>query len=152
MTPTDSTARVMCGGQFVEHVTWAVSVRAALVVSGRAEPDVADGARAVALVCGQMDSQRRAFEVWKGQLSEAACDRADEQSWCSDFDEFMGDWGLPGRVRDFDVEVQVSGQVSVRVQAATGSIAEGRVSREDVQELVSGLSGLEFEVQDAEQV
>jgi hypothetical protein len=58
-------------------------------------------------------SQRRAFEVWKGQLSEAACDRADEQSWCSDFDEFMGAWGLQGRVRDFDVEVHVSGRVSV---------------------------------------
>jgi hypothetical protein len=38
------------------------------------------------------------------------------------------------------------------VQAPTSSVAEGRVSREDVQELVSGLDGLDFEVQDAEPV
>jgi hypothetical protein len=101
-------------------------------------------------VCGQLDSQRRAFEVWKGRLSEAACERADEQSWCSDFEDFMEAWGLQGRVRDFDVEVHVSGRVSVRVQAPTSSIAEGRVSREDVQELVSGLDGLDFEVQGVE--
>lgn len=144
------TARVMCGGLVVEHVTWAVSVRAALVVSGRAEPDVADAARAAALVCGQMDSQRRAFEAWKGRLSEAACERADEQGWCSDFEDFMQNWGLQGRVRDFDVQVQVSGRVSVRVQAPTGSIAEGGVSREHVQELVSGLDELDFQVQAAE--
>lgn len=73
-------------------------------------------------VCGRLDSERRAVQVWKGQLSEAACDRADDQSWCSDFDEFMADWGLAGRARDFDVEVVVSGRAEPDVAEAAQAL------------------------------
>ena len=40
---------------------------------------------------------------WKASLNDAACERVDDQGWCSDFDRFMNDWGMQGRRRTYDV-------------------------------------------------
>lgn len=49
--------------------------------------------------------------MWKGRLSEAACERADDHGWCSEFDDFMAQWGMEGRVRVYDVAVEVTARV-----------------------------------------
>ena len=146
------TARVVAGGEVVEHRTEAASLLACRVVSGSADPSVAGAIRAAAQVCSLLDAERRGYEAWKESLNEAACDRADDQGWCSDFDAFMNDWGMQGRRRTYEVEVEVTGTVTIRVEAANASDAQETVSRAQIIDAASSrLDNLDFDVKDAEE-
>ena len=146
------TARVVAGVEVVEQRTDAASIRACRVVSGSADPNVAGVVRAVAQACALLDVQRREHEAWKASLNDAACDRADDQGWCSDFDAFMKDWGMQGRRRTYDVEVEVTGTVTIRVVAANASDAQETVSRAQIVDAVrERLDNLDFDVKDAEE-
>lgn len=51
---------------------------------------------------------RREFETWKDRLASDANDYADEQGYCSEFDDFMEEHGLPSRRRDYAVTFTVT--------------------------------------------
>lgn len=146
------TARVVAGAEVVEHVTDPQSLRASRTLSGPVDPGVSSVVQAVARSYELLDGARRQHEAWREQLNEAACDRADDQGWCSDFDAFMNDWGMSGRRRTYDVEVEVTGRVTIRVEAARSSDAEEAVTRAQVVEAAGErLADLDYEVKDAEQ-
>ncbi|MBE5477991.1 hypothetical protein E3G68_005345 [Mycobacteroides abscessus] len=65
--------------------------------------------------------------AWERRI-EAAHDAADARGHCREFDDIMEEIGLPGRRRDFDVEVVAEVLVSVRVEARTADEARGEVS------------------------
>lgn len=146
--------RVLAGAEVVEQVLPVRDVSAERVVTGVERDAAAVGALgALARACAQVEAQTRAHEAWKDQLNEAACERADDQSWCSDFDDFMRDWGLAGRVRTYDVEVEVTGRVTVRVEAATDSAAEEHVTDDLVRAAIAqDFRRLEYELEGVNQV
>ena len=41
-------------------------------------------------------------------LGEAILEIADEKNWCEEYDEFAERWGLPTRLREYEVTVQLS--------------------------------------------
>lgn len=89
---------------------WAEAVATATWQAQRAEQELADDRR-----------------TWQRRI-EAAHDVADARGHCREFDEIMEEIGLPGRNRDFDVEVVAEVRVSVRVTAGTADEARGEVS------------------------
>lgn len=89
---------------------WAEAVATATWQAQRAEQELADDRRA-----------------WQRRI-EAAHDVADARGHCREFDEIMEEIGLPGRNRDFDVEVVAEVRVSVRLTARTADEARGEVS------------------------
>ena len=139
-----------------EHRTEAASLKTCRVVSGSVDPNVAGVVRAVAQACALVDVVRRDHEAWKAILNDAACERADDQGWCSDFDRFMNDWGMQGRRRTYEVEVEVevevTGTVTIRVEAANSSDAEETVTREKIIDAARvRLNHLDYKVKDAQE-
>lgn len=52
--------------------------------------------------------QREQSNEFLERLVKAAHKKADEQNWCSEFDEFMESFGLPGREREYQVTVMTT--------------------------------------------
>lgn len=56
----------------------------------------------------------REFAAWKEEASRIACEYADENSLCGEFERCMEDIGLQGRNRDYEVTVTFSLTVTAR--------------------------------------
>ncbi|MFZ2175685.1 MAG: hypothetical protein WAW17_16935 [Rhodococcus sp. (in: high G+C Gram-positive bacteria)] len=65
---------------------------------------------------------------WVDKLVESAHAWADENSLCSQFDNFMEEHDLPARSRDFDVEVDVTMRATVTVSVTARSSDDARDS------------------------
>lgn len=66
------------------------------------------------------------------ELAEDACEFADRHNLCSEFDRFMEDHGLSGRVRDREVGVTVTAHLTITVSARSQTGAEDAVDEDDV--------------------
>ena len=82
----------------------------------------------------QVEAERRigvlegVHRAWVDRLVEDACAWADENSLCEQFDRFMEAHDLPGRSRDFDVEVEVVVRAVVTVPVSARSADDARES------------------------
>lgn len=47
-----------------------------------------------------------ALQRYHELLGEALLEKAEEKDWCSEYDEFADEWGLPRRTRSYEVSVQ----------------------------------------------
>jgi hypothetical protein len=118
------TVHVLDGSTVVERAVRPDEVHAPRVVTGTVETAVAVVCDALAEQIAQAERVRVEHEMWRQSLSEAACARADDQGWCRQFDEFMADWGLQGRDRNYSIEVLVTSRCTVSVSAQSADAAE----------------------------
>lgn len=142
--------RLLVGGQLVERTVPAELVRAERCVTAPAgEPAVTGVLEVLAGAVAVADVERGEVQDWKQRLAAAACEHADDQGWCSSFDDFMVEWGLPARSRWFDVEIEVAGRVTVRVEAATTDAAEAQVTFAAVREAAADqIDGMDYQIKD----
>lgn len=143
--------RVLEGSVIVRREVEPERVDAAQIVTGT--PDAALGAALDALA-GQIAEAEQtvaAHERWKAMLSAAACDRADYHGYCQEFDQFMEEWGLEGRNRDYSVEVEVTMRCSVSVTASSAEAAEQEVDSQMVRDALD-TSYLDWTVKSTEAV
>lgn len=78
------------------------------------------------------DQAVRELQAFKNRVVEVGAEAAENHDWCAVYDEIMSDLGLPGRVRSFEVEVKVSYQVTVSVEATSQDDAETVVNDTDL--------------------
>lgn len=149
--PSGNQVRVqlLIGAELVESTLDYAELDAARIVTGQGSPELVDAVRAAAKLAEQARRDRAEHEAWKQQLSADACERADSEGYCSQFDEFMIDHGLEGRSRSYSVECTVTGTVTVQVWASTSDQAEQQVTRQDVIDALN-TDDLDWEVEDAE--
>lgn len=81
---------------------------------------------------------------WIDALVESAHEWADDNSLCSQFDNFMESHDLPGRSRMYDVEVEVNIRttVTVSVSARSGDNAADSVDTSEVESAVRDKYGI----------
>jgi hypothetical protein len=84
------------------------------------------------------DAEAR-FEKWKAEFTEAAHEAADSAGLCSDFDRFMERNGLYGRTRSYEVEVRVTMDVTVTVEARNDDHAEQTLGLYEIRNAVTEL-------------
>lgn len=92
------------------------------------------------------------FERWKARATSIAHDYANRNSLCSEFDRCMEEIGLPGRSREYSVEVHVCETTTVVVVASSEEEAEELVSDDpwNYLDIYSLRDSAEVEVQGAE--
>lgn len=140
-------ARVLTEDTVVEHevgpdcAETVLALHASRAVIGSTDGAQVAGARAVAALLARLDeadqSRQEAaadHERWRADLAEAAHQEADEREWCSEFDDFLEQVGLPRRSRDWRVNLTLT--VSVHLNATSESAAEESVTSEMVREAV----------------
>lgn len=93
------------------------------------------------------DSARAALAAQEARLEaivDAAHEYADENSLCERFDEFMEEQGLRGRRAEYDVEVDVTVRVVVKVTACDADDARGEVDTGMLADAISQLSSYDM--------
>lgn len=80
------------------------------------------------------NTERANHREWVRRLNESACEWADENSLCSEFERFCEQWGLEGRERDFDVEVNVTVALTMTRSARSQEDADESVDLDDVRQ------------------
>jgi len=128
------TARVLCDGAVLEHTGPArvFDARTARMIA-ESTPAAADSdLHAVAQLAAMLDQQATEHALWRAEFAKAAADRADEMDLCGQFDDFMHEWNLPGRMRTFTVMVDTSQLVGLTVEAETADDAEALLTTEMV--------------------
>lgn len=123
--------RILDGSEVTEIACTAEMVDAGRVVTEQPDPAVAGAVRALAETCRRLDRQAAEHAEWKVRLGAAACEMADRQQLCKQFDAFMDDWGLQTRTREYTVEITL-GTVHVNVTAADLESAKQQVDGSDV--------------------
>lgn len=120
-----------------------------------AQPGFAER-EALALLVAEMGArtdEKIRHEQWREQVIERAHEEADREGWCSKFDRVLEELGMPGRVRDYLVEVRVSFTVYVSVSASDADDAMERVERDDVIDAINDydIEPEDWEVEGADQ-
>lgn len=93
------------------------------------------------------DRARAALAAHEARLEaivDAAHEYADDNSLCERFDAFMEEQGLRGRRADYDVEVDVTVRVVVKVTACDADDARGEVDTEMLADAISQLSSYDM--------
>jgi hypothetical protein len=80
----------------------------------------------------KLTDQQAGFDAWKARAVEMAHHWADQEDFCSTFDDLMIGLGLPGRPTGWEFEVEVTATITVRVEETR--------SRDDAQEEISARS------------
>ncbi len=94
----------------------------------------------------KLERERDDRSRWLDSLVEDACEWADNNSLCSEFENFMDAHNLPGRERDHEVEVTVTASVTVTVSARSADAARETLDTSDVRESISNnLSYIDFD-------
>jgi|GEM_PF-4359747 len=85
------------------------------------------------------------LDHWQ-RFGEACLEKAEEMSWCDEYEIFAEEWGLPSRVAEFDVTVSV--RVSARNEEEAAEIVANGVNLESYR--TDGVvSGPDFDVNPA---
>lgn len=92
----------------------------------------------------RVQSELARFQAATAAHFEAACEFADAKGYCSDFDEFMEDRGLPGRNRPYTVTIRASVDVEVQVRARSVSMAEDSVGDSEIADALSEMGSHEI--------
>lgn len=100
--------------------------------SEQCPPDLRVALEAVVTTAASAQLAERMHQRRIDDLVMAAHEEATEQGWCSQFDDFMENQGLPRRDRDYEVTVEVPVTVTVTVTAKSSEDAEEMVGIEDV--------------------
>jgi hypothetical protein len=82
------------------------------------------------------DEANAEHQAWIERSVALAHQYADDNDLCSRFDEFMQELGLPGRQRDFNVDVCITFNVTVTARGATAEDAMNEVDSEDIAQAV----------------
>lgn len=80
------------------------------------------------------DADRTRHHEWVRRLNESACEWADRNSLCSEFESFCDEWGLEGREREFEVDVEVTVSLRMTRSARNREDAEESVDLDDVRQ------------------
>ncbi|MDA3636847.1 hypothetical protein [Rhodococcus sp. C-2] len=84
-----------------------------------------------------LQREREERSRWVDSLVEDACEWADSNSLCGEFENFMSEHDLPGRERDHEVEVTVTASVTVTVSARSADGARESLDTSDVRDAIS---------------
>lgn len=125
------TALVLVGSQVRELVMPTVRADARQIVRAGASLDRA-AMEALLSEALAHRSTRREHAAWVERLVAEAHEEADERDWCSEFDDFMDRAGLPRRIRDYDLCVEVTATVRVTRSGASVDEAVENLTREEV--------------------
>lgn len=95
----------------------------------------------------------RSNDRWKSGLNAALNEYAEEAGLGDDWDELMEAHGLEMRTREYEVRVQVSGYVTLTIEASNEDGASDSVDSRDVREAVDsdGLRDLDWNVDGVEE-
>lgn len=75
---------------------------------------------------------RATHSAWVDQLVQAAHQEADDQGWCSQFDDFMANNGLPRRTRDYELRVDVTATIWLTRSGTDSEDAINQLNTADV--------------------
>ncbi len=100
---------------------------AARIMTGPGSAEVSRLAAALYVSAINLEVREQEHQVWIQNLTEAAHDRANDQGWCEEFDDWMASQGLDRRRRDYEVEVSVRASVTV-VMSSMSSADDARES------------------------
>lgn len=124
------TVWLLCGSVVREVRRPAAAWHAAQCVTGPAQADVGAALSALALATQRahtlnesMVQQREARQRWCDALVADLHEEAERRDFCSDFDDWMDDHGLPGRTLEWSVPVDVTARVMVTVSASNAESA-----------------------------
>lgn len=141
--PTHEDARVealVLGEHGVRRVSVKpAQVEARQVVTGKASEEARSAHEALLATI-------RGHEEWKTSLAAAAHDEANDHDWCGEFDDFMDRVGLPRRVHDFDLRVEVTATVYLTRSDESLDGAIDNLTRQDVWDAL-GPSDLDWEAE-----
>lgn len=90
--------------------------------------------------------ERQEHETWKERAIVTAHEYADRHDLCGEFDRCMEEIGLRGRERDFNVDVEVTLPITVRVTATSADSATQMVDESDVEAAVLGLERYDINI------
>jgi len=91
------------------------------------------------------DNWYRELEEFKQRVSDVGEAAAEKHDWCSVYDDIMEELGLPGRLREFEVDVEVTYTTTVTVEARSMDDAESVVNDADIESYWS--PGVPFDLQ-----
>ena len=90
--------------------------------------------RTLQAVRQSVDTERAKHHDWVRRLNESACEWADRNSLCSEFESFCEEWGMEGREREFDVDVEVTVSFRMERSARSQDDADESVDLDDVKQ------------------
>lgn len=113
---------------------------AALVATVAAERAACEAAKKAETTLREKEA---AWDSWRDRLVREAHSRAEDHDYCSEFDEFMEGLGLPGRTRDYDVQVSMT--LTITKSARTADDAMRDVEASDIRYALDDMSSDEYE-------
>jgi hypothetical protein len=111
---------------------WFTPYVKALHAESRATTQTEELTQGKARLAQTLEELRERNQRWVDDLVEDACEWADRNSLCSEFENFMESHQLPGRERSHDVEVEVTARITVSVSARSVEAAEECIDSDDV--------------------
>lgn len=73
---------------------------------------------------------------FKTRITDRLHELANDERWCSTFDDEMEEFGLPRRTQNWNVDISLDDSLTIQVQANSESAAEAAVTREKVEEAI----------------
>lgn len=130
--PAELSARVLVNGQIRVVRGAACRFDARRVVPNGGDVPPSEMLAGLVQLATLLDQQATEHQTWREELAAAAHEKAEANDLCGVFDAFLEDWGLPGRLRTWAVQVDTRESVTLYVQARTEEDASRSVTAEQV--------------------